>query len=103
MSWFNWFKKENKLYIPTPENRLVVKVLLSFRSESDEWEIDQYEATNRKRGIAVWIANEDYGISINKQKPSEENQKLLRYGVDRMIWEKLNARFVTSKPVKRKK
>jgi len=43
---------------------LAQQVIRLLISDPDGWELDTYLLTHAKTGIAIWIANEDYGLHL---------------------------------------
>lgn len=39
------------------KKQLVNKIVESLKSEVDDWDFDNYTASNKKSGIEIWIAN----------------------------------------------
>src|SRR4051812_45004161 len=43
---------------------LLKDVLTSLKQDPDEWIFDDYNATNERTGVCIWIANKSYGLNV---------------------------------------
>lgn len=48
-----------------PANALANTALALIREHPEEWKCDRYRLEHAQTGLSVWIANEDYGITVS--------------------------------------
>ncbi|MCH6205269.1 hypothetical protein L3V16_15640 [Brucella ciceri] len=46
-------------------NPMISAVLDALKNNPAEWHFTEYRATNRNRGIDIWIGNGLYGLDVN--------------------------------------
>ncbi len=64
-----------------PMQQAVDMVMLSLQTIPEEWSQDDYRITHKPSGIAIWTANEAYGLKINNVAPNATNRKRLHKAI----------------------